>query len=218
MEVSIPYELFFNILLKTKKINDALNLCATNTAIQAICNDDYFYLLRFKLDFPDLSTLKPPTDQTYKQLYQLISSTGIGKNLTIKVPEVMKDILFVYIYPPYTITEVALVGLTEVIGRHYYVLTPDSAIYKYGDRWNFIQFPRDADNDKRIDIFAKSTNWLNNIDEVQNIINYLLQNGYYVIKDTYISDKNFAKLKRNNLIGKINEYTRIDIWNKKVYL
>jgi len=136
MDATIPNEVLFNILLKIENINDVMNMCATNTAIRAIWKH------HFELDYPDISLEIIPNGLTYKQIYQSISSIGIGINLTNKYPENLN-----------TITDLVNVGLTEIGGKHRYRLTADAAIQKVRDRWKFLYYPRDANDKERIEIF-----------------------------------------------------------------
>jgi hypothetical protein len=208
MEV-VPYEVLFDLLLKIRNISDVIKMCSTNSMIKAICDSDYFWKLRFEVDYPSLSLLVPFSNQTYRQLYEWIMSIGIGSNLSIIMPRHLNDVLLVYPTPPFTITDAVYVPLTESTGRHYYSLSADAAIHKFKGKWKLVQYPRESDINERKDILYNKEPilWLNTLDDVKNIITQLLASGYYIIKNTSIPKSKLDKLQQKGLIGKINEHT-----------
>lgn len=209
MDVNIPYELLFNILLAIKSIKDVLNICASNSIINRICNDDYFWKQRIGLDYPNLSTLIPATDNTYKQLYQRTALIPIVKNITVELPESFDNVCFVNIQPPYVVVDYTYVGLTKSIGEKSYKLGNDAAIIKFGGKWGLAYLPRTADNNARNRVPYKSITWLNNLDEVKNAIDQLLGNNYYIIGRFSISNDEYNKLTDKGFIARINEKTFI---------
>jgi len=146
------YETLFNILLKISDIDDLLNLCSTNTAIKSICDDDYFWKLRFEQDYPNLS-IRPSEGMTYKELYEKYYTTGFANRLIVPpvINQFMSVIYLIYPNPPYTIEDLFISKATQIGGDEYYILIPDIYIVnsKRLGYWLVFEYPREYNQDKR---------------------------------------------------------------------
>lgn len=123
----LPYELLFNLLLDVKDIGKVINMCATNSSVQMICDDDFFWKKRFELDFPLVNNVTLTEGQTYKLAYQGFYLTGIGNILMIDL-NLHSIMWLIKPSPPYTIEKRFYANLTELGGEDIYIFVPDIRI------------------------------------------------------------------------------------------
>jgi len=179
---ALPYEMLFKILLETRNINMVLKMCSTNTIINQICNDDYFWKQRFKRDHPNLSKIQPSIGSNYRELYKWIYSTGIEPTLCAPPIISYETLMFIKPEPPYTLAEVVVVDIVGIGGTTHYNILSDISLYKDKDSgiWDVYIFPRNTSTEGRHRIInADPIMILNNRDELITYVNNLINDGYY---------------------------------------
>jgi hypothetical protein len=208
---NIPYELLFEILLKVRDIVDVLNMCATNSNINSICSDDYFWQRKFMLDYPKLKDVTPRGDSSYQNLYQYIYLSRIGQHLSIQ-PDFNSHISFIIPEPYYHI-------LNNYYGK--FKIEPDIKIFKnttleefYSDpsnigenfdkqlqrypegQWHQKTYIRKTDRFQVEKVFTSKSM---STEEMIGAVNKLLRRGYYVLWDPMLSRDEYDSLRKKGL-------------------
>ena len=167
---TLPYEILFKILLEVPRHNTVLKICATNSVINQICNDDYFWQKRYEKYYPKLSGTQPQVGSTYKQLYLNVSAMGIAHNLR-SPPQIENKISLHFIRPepPYVLANLTKLPMTEIGGNHFTIIYPDIILKQTTPGiWSIHVYPRTISNIKRNILDNTPTGTLSNQDELIN--------------------------------------------------
>lgn len=175
-------------------------ICATNTTIKAICDDDFFWKSRFEQDYPDLKISPLPIETTYKQTYQAFYSTGIADKLQYPITYSGSVIYFIKPRPPYRIQKIFTPELTELGGTEQYIIMPDITLGKLSDRWRAARYPRSdvLDNLKRVP--QTEIKYFTSDNESIDYINSLVTEGYYQITNGILTSSQIEKLNKKGYI------------------
>jgi len=205
----LPYEILFEILLDIKGVKTVINLCGTNSVINAICNDQYFWKKRLERVYPRIAF--GDVDADYKEIYKWAHNTGIGNLLRYPPKNSGKVLTFIKPDPSYALNRIFRADTINIGGVEIFRILPDIVIRQNSrGKWRVDELPRNlSKEDRNLILRNNPTKILHNENELNSYISNLVTQGYFQLASQNISGKQFRSLNKKGYIGNIINTTII---------
>lgn len=170
--------MFIDCLLSTKQCSE-------------VFPQDWFRMMRFDIDYPNLSGLRRPEIQTYKELYKWVKGLVITNHLSNKV-ESNKVIRFIKPEPPYVILDTK---------NGNYIISGDQYFIDRGNNIDYISHSRETEDFDHL-IYGSPKTSLTHSDK-ERVIVELLSGGYLLLEKEEIDKSTLEIMQRKGLVLRI---------------